>query len=224
MENMENTELTLAKRGKTIAEFASSFAITSENEYQKAASFLVDVKSTTAAVKDYWKQPKAAAKQAHSAICDKENEMLAPLKEAETIVKGKMATYFQRKEEEQRKEAEVAAALRQQEVDRLLEEAIASSENGNNEEAGLLVAIAQMVDDIPPSHSQPAINAPGTSIRKVWKAKVVDPTLVPAYVNGIEIREISQSKLNDLARMSNGAAVVPGVEFYQESTVYARSK
>lgn len=65
--------------------------------------------------------------------------------------------------------------------------------------------------------------AAGTTINKRWKARVVDETAVPAYVNGMELRKINQSALDALARMSKGEASIPGVEFYQDTTISVRT-
>ena len=85
------------------------------------------------------------------------------------------------------------------------------------------MAMAQMIDDMKPTQAVAKPTASGTSVRKMWKARVVDPKLVPAYVNGIEVREIKMSALNNLAKMTNGELQVPGVEFYEESGIVARS-
>lgn len=68
----------------------------------------------------------------------------------------------------------------------------------------------------------PKPTAMGTSVRRIWKARITDPEKVPAYVNGMEIREIKMSALNSLAKMSEGKLSVPGVEFYLETSISAR--
>ena len=46
---------------------------------------------------------------------------------------------------------------------------------------------------------------------------------VPAYVNGMELRKINQTALDALARMSKGEASIPGVEFYQDTTISVKA-
>ena len=84
------------------------------------------------------------------------------------------------------------------------------------------MAMAEMVSDMA---APPIIEAPkatGISTRKAWKARVVDPSKVPAYVNGMEIRTINMSALNNIARMTKGSAAIPGVEFFEETSIGAR--
>lgn len=51
---------------------------------------------------------------------------------------------------------------------------------------------------------------------------MTDPAKVPCYANGVEIRPVNMSALNNLARMTKGTAEIPGVEFFEESSIAAR--
>lgn len=62
----------------------------------------------------------------------------------------------------------------------------------------------------------------GTHIRKTWKARIVDESKVPVNYGKMCIREINMSKLNDIAKYTEGKAKIEGVEFYQEETVVVR--
>lgn len=62
----------------------------------------------------------------------------------------------------------------------------------------------------------------GTHIRKIWKARIVDESIVPINYGKMCIREINMSKLNDIAKYTEGKAEIEGVEFYQEETVVVR--
>ena len=62
----------------------------------------------------------------------------------------------------------------------------------------------------------------GTHIRKTWKARIVDESKVPINYGKMCIREINMSKLNDIAKYTEGKAEIEGVEFYQEETVVVR--
>ena len=103
-------------------------------------------------------------------------------------------------------------------------EAAEAEQAGDVHGAAISMAMAEMVEDMkaPVLVAEPA-KAAGTTINKRWKARVVDETAVPAYVNGMELRKINQSALDALARMSKGEASIPGVEFYQDTTISVRT-
>ena len=223
MENSMEIEKKLESSGLMMVQQAREMRITSQVDYENAAKVLVDIKTRVKQVKDYWKKPKADAASAHRTLCDRENEMLRPLSEAEKIIKNSMVVYQAAIEAERRKAEEEARRRKQEEVDRLLAESMKAEEKGNAVDAATNMAMAQMIDDMPSNVEVVAPKASGTSIRKTWKARVVDPKLVPAYISGIEVREIKMSALNQIAKMTNGTLDVPGVEWYEEQTVSVRT-
>jgi hypothetical protein len=62
----------------------------------------------------------------------------------------------------------------------------------------------------------------GTHVRKTWKARVIDESKVPVMYGNHVIRTIDMSKLNDIAKYTQGQAVIDGVEFYQDESVIIR--
>ena len=59
----------------------------------------------------------------------------------------------------------------------------------------------------------------GQSVRKTWKARVTDIQQVPR-----EWMVVNESALNAFAKSTKGAVKVPGVEFFEESTLASSSK
>lgn len=216
-------EQRLERSTQLMVQQAKSLTITTQEDYKAAADALSEIKKRAKQVKDYWQKPKADAAAAHKTICDKEKEMLAPLNEAEKIIKNTMVVYHAALEEARRKAEEEAKKRKQEEVDRLLSESMTAEQNGDTVSAATTMAMAQMIDDMPSSVVLDNPKASGTSVRKTWKAKIVDPKIVPAYVNDIEVRTINMSALNQLARMTSGTLSVPGVEFYEESSISVRT-
>ena len=72
---------------------AKSLKIESQQDYERAAAVLIEIKRRAKQMKDYWKPTKEAAKTAHAQVCQREKEMLAPLEEAEKAIKASMAGY-----------------------------------------------------------------------------------------------------------------------------------
>lgn len=213
----------LAITGQQMVEDAKGMRIECETDYENAGTALRKIKDQVKRIKDYWLGPKTKAKAAHQEIVDREKAMLSVLNSAEAIIKANMKTYLDAVEKA-RREAEAEARRRQEEeAARLLEQAVTAEESGDDQAAAVNMAMAEMVSEMP---AAPAITAPkavGISTRKVWKARITDPQKVPAYANGMEIRTINMSALNSIARMSKGSANIPGVEFYEDSTISARA-
>lgn len=62
----------------------------------------------------------------------------------------------------------------------------------------------------------------GTHVRKTWKARIIDADKVPVKYENHVIRSIDMTKLNEIAKYTQGEAIIEGVEFYQEETVVIR--
>lgn len=62
----------------------------------------------------------------------------------------------------------------------------------------------------------------GTHVRKSWKARVTDEKLVPIHYMKLCIRPVDMKVLNDIAKYDHDNVTLPGVEFYEESTLVVR--
>lgn len=220
----KDTEKTLKEAGTLMIREASGLSIQSDADYEDAGKVLVEIKTRMKQVSDYWSPLKKNASEAHKALCAREKEMLDPLKKAEDIIKKTMVSYQQ--EAQRRRAAEEAEARRrqQEEADRLLADAVQAQEAGDEMSAQISLAMAQMVNEMEPVAAETAApKATGTTMKKTWKARVVNPMEVPAYINGMEIRTIDMGALNRLAKMSGGKMTIPGVEFYEDVTMAVRT-
>lgn len=216
-------EQQLQAAGLSAISEAKSLKIESQQDYERAAAFLIEIKRRAKQMKDYWKPTKDASKAAHAQVCQREKEMLAPLEEAEKAIKASMAGY-QMAVQIARLQAEQEAKRRQQEErDRLLAEAAEAEKSGDMQGAMVGMAMAEMVEDMKAPSTVSFEQARGTSTRRRWRARVIDERAVPAYAGDVEIRRIDQGALDRLAAMSKGTAQVSGVEFYQETIISARA-
>ena len=216
IENEDDQRKELEHECQMTAYQVRELTIVSDDDYARGSEILKEIKSRMKQVKDYWKVPKQAAQNAHKTIVARETQMLAPLEEAERVIKRAMLDYTAAIEKA-RREAEEAARAEEQ---RLLEMAKAAEEKGDEGGADFLRGLAET------EPVQPIVAAPktsGLSVKKTWKARVVNPQIVPAYFDGMEIRTINAAALNTIARESGGTAQIPGVEFYQDSTMSVRS-
>lgn len=215
-------EQQLEQSGKQAIETAKALTIASQQDYELGGKYLTDIKARMNQIEEYWKGPKQAAQKAHKELVEREKQMLKPLKEAMDIIKKAMLDY-QAAVDRARREAE-AAARRQQEEEamRLVDQAAQAEANGDDQTAAIHMAMAEMVSEMPAAPVVEAPTAAGTSIRRTWKARVIDAAAVPAYANGMEIRPISMSALNNIAKMTKGTMQIPGVEFYLDATMGVR--
>lgn len=208
-------EQQMEQEGALMVKRVTGLTITNDAEYERGGDILKDIKARIKAVKDYWKQPKAAAQAAHKTLVDREKQMLKPLEDAEGTVKKTMLAYTT----EQRRIAEEAARkAREEEQARLAALAAQAERQGDADSAAFM---RDMMDTEEPQQVQ-TVAAKGVSVRTTWKARVTDPKLVPAYFDGYELREINMTALNGMARQYEGGLNIPGVEFYQDETLSVR--
>lgn len=214
-------EQELERTGALMVRNAEALTITNNDDYERGNALLKDIKSKIKAVKDYWREPKAAAQKAHKELVARESAMLKPLEGAESAVKKAMLIYTTAQENAAREAAEAARREREAEAQRLEALAAQAEAQGDEDTAEVMRDMAEAVPVKAVEIAAPSVK--GTSVRKVWKARVTDPKLVPAYFDGYELREINMTMLNNLARWKEGQMEIPGVEFYQDATLTVRT-
>lgn len=223
METTNTIEQELSLSAELAISEAKSLTIANNSDYQAASRLLIEHKQRIKAVKEYWDKPKSMAKKAHQEICDKEKAMLAPFTEAEAIIKGSIVVYQRKLDEERRAAEEEARRLKQEEAERLMAEAIKAEETGDMTRSNVMMAKATTLDEAPVPVQAAAPKAAGISTKKTWKARILNESIVPAYVGTAMIRPIDLSALNQIARETKGSYNIPGVEFYEDVTISARA-
>lgn len=222
---MANVEHELLQSANAACDYASNLRIENNEDYKAASGFLLEIKARAKAVMEYWKPLKEDAQKQHRAICEREKVMLAPLKDAETDVKSEIAKFLDAVEKAKKEAQEAARKAAQEEANRLLEKAADAENQGDSATASITFAMAQMVDEMPIGQGEiEAPRAKGVSVRKELKATVVDETLVPSYVNGIQIRKIDLSAINKMAKLYKGKIDIPGIAWTEESIVSATAR
>lgn len=216
-------EQQLISDGRAFLTSAQALTIVTAEDYQRAADVVRQIKARQQAVTNYWQTPKASAKAAHQALCDREKQMLQPLVEAEKAVKDAILGYKRTVEAEAARQREEMRRKQQEEAERLLQAAVDAEAAGDLVGSETNVAMAQMVSDMKvTAPMQTAPVAVGTSTRKVWRVRVTDEKAVPIELAGVTIRPVDMAALVQLARTTKGTIAVPGVEFYQEEQLSVR--
>ena len=123
-------------RDVTDIEFkAESLVIQSDADYATAGEFGKMLKKKASQVTTFFKPMKDSAYQAHKAVCDREKAMLAPLRNAEKIVKQAMSAYVEEQERKRREAEEAARRAAEAERERKIQEASVLEAAGDNEGA-----------------------------------------------------------------------------------------
>jgi len=215
-------EKKLEQGGALMVQAAKGLTIASAEDYNTGAAYLKEIKDRVKGIKEYWKEPKSRALAAHKALVAREAQMLKPLEEAESIIKKAMLAYDTEVKRKRQEAEEAARRAREAEAERLAALAAKAAQEGDEDTADVLLDMAEEVP-IGEIAAEAAPVAKGVSVRTTWKARVVNQKLVPAYFDGMELRSINMTALNNIAKWRNGEAQIPGVEFFQESNMSVRA-
>jgi len=213
LQKVENKEEALRETVVSpVVQKAKAFAVIDNASNEAAAEFLKNIKSSQKQVKDFFAESKQKAAEAHKAICANENSMLKPLQESEALLKDKMSAFWIAQEkirtEAERKAADAAAKLNAA--------ALEAVEAGDEEKAQKLAMESAM------KAAEVQVSAPqkvsGISVREVWKWEVTDINAVPR-----EYLVVNEQALNGIAKSAKDTLPIPGIRFYAEKSIAART-
>ncbi|MBT9166900.1 MAG: hypothetical protein DDT19_00224 [Syntrophomonadaceae bacterium] len=186
--------------------------ITTQEQNEKASAFLKVVKARYKELEEKRKaitQPLDTAKKEVQELFRRPLEMLG---QAEGIIKTAILSFVQEQErkagEEQRRLQELAEKEAEKERKRLEERAQRAEAKGKEEKAEELREQAKEVEAIAPVLAQPDIRVEGVSYRDLWRAEVVDVSLVPR-----EYMIPNQQALDKIAQATKGVIQIAGVKF-----------
>jgi hypothetical protein len=225
----ENTAVQeVTEEALTYPDMAEALVITDQASYERAGKFVIGIKKLKKKITDTFKPMKQAADAAKRVILDQEKEANAPIKEAESIVSGRMIAWDQ-EQRRIREEAERAARekARKEDEERRLKEAEQLETEGDKEAADAVLEDETVVVTPPPmpKPEKPA----GVSYRVIYS---VDETtidlkaLAEASLKGqIPIQAIQPNIkfLNQQARSLKDAMNWPGVTVTSKQSLAGRT-
>ncbi len=198
---------------------AEGITITTDQEYQRAGSYLVRVATIRKNIVAAFKEAKEKAFAAHRAITKLEADLLAQPAKAEQIVKGAIARYQQEQEKRRREEqVRLQAQLQREMEDQRLAEAEALAQTGHHAEAEALIEAPVLAPIV--EIERPA--AAGVSTRKAFKFRVIDVTKIkPDFLipDETKIRKTVNALGPDAV-----SVVGPGIEVYEDRIVAVRAQ
>lgn len=209
-------------------EQANAIEITDQQTYDEASTFLADIARLKKKIVDHHKPIKEATNAAHRAAVAAEKELLAPISEAEKIIKAAIGEWTR---EQQAIEAARQKRLRelQQKADEDARLALAAQaeDAGACEETVDEILNTQIVRPVVAVGKPVYRKAPGVSTQQRWKAEVVDIRLLcRAIADGKASSELVQpnmTALNGMARAMRQTFSVPGCQAITETSVAIRS-
>lgn len=212
-----------------IVSHADAINVTNAEQYEGAALFLKEIKTGQKKIKEYWKPLREGAHSEWKLIVGKENDMLDPLNQGETLTKNKMLTYKKadeekRKAEERRLQAAAEESARKERV-RLLKHA-SKLKTPEKQEEYRQAAEEVEVPVVTVQSEVPKIQ--GQSFRKTWKGKVVDKKAFLEFVlkddNLLYLIEVDKVNLNNLAERTKGEVEYPGILFHMDTIMASGGK
>lgn len=214
-------EEVLAKQVSEIEFLADSMIITNDEEYEYAADLGVILREKIVEVNDFFAPMKKTAHEAHKRICEREKEMLSPLKNAENILKKTVGDYVTKKEEVRKAKEETAKKLVQEEIDQKLSIAAEAEANGDTKTANSAMLDAQIADSAARSicvtSSTPKAN--GVSVKKDYEITNIDESKVPTSICGVTIRPVDKSAVMKLIRSTKGKINIEGITYKEKKSV-----
>lgn len=221
---VDGPEQELGSEATAIVQVANSTVIASQQDYEKAAGILKDVKRIQKQVKEYWEPLRVSAKKAYDGVLEKKKQMTEPLDKAERILKGLMSTYTIEQEKKRKAREEAMRRAAQMEADRMMEEAIAAEAAGDTAGAAAAMEEAEVMDEVAATGkvTTSAPKAAGVSTSKAWKIVSIDPDKVPVKVGAVEIRPVDQAAVMRLIREAKGDIEIPGIKFEESVQISVR--
>lgn len=202
-------------QGLSLVEQAGRMDVTDAPSADEASRLRMRVKAQIEAIEEARKQITRPLDESIKRAIEQQRAAQQPFLEADEHLKGLLAGW---NEQEHRRIAREQAEAEQERA-RLENEAQRAAAEGRLDDAAELQIKRDSTGGTKKAH-RPA----GSQIRKTWKAEVTDfDALVKAVAENAmlpsNLLQVNQSALNALARAVDGKVSVPGVRFYQDTTV-----
>ena len=217
-EEVNPKEVELVSEVTAIELKAEAVVIGNDQEFETAGEFGVLLKQKAGEVTDFFKPLKDAAYKAHKAVCDREKEMLTPLKNAERVLKKTMGDYTMEQERKRREQEEAMRRAAEAEAQRKLDEAAELEKAGRGTDAEAALNDAEVMEGAGHMAFVPSATprAKGVSTSKDWEIVSVDDKAVPLSINGAMLRPVDQAAAMRLIRATKGTITIPGI-IYKET-------
>lgn len=222
---LDTAEKKLGEEVSAIELQAESVVIATVEDYSMAGKATGNVKRMQKKVEEYWEPMRVSTKKAYDEVLTHKKEMLAPLKKAEKILKGKMGVYLLEQERKCKEQEEAMRKLAEAEADKKLQEAIDASNAGDTVAAEFAMAEAEVYDAAAATGAiaKQTPKAEGVSTSRSWKITAIDSKQVPIEFRGMELRPVDEKLVMQLIKASKGKIAIPGIKYEETVTISVRS-
>jgi len=201
---MENSE-EIQQESQLILTQVQSVKIVDQLTYIACANNLKGIKRIKAKIKEIFNPIVKKAHEAHKEAKSRQNQLLEPVEEAEKIVKNACKKYEIKMEELKRKKQEEEA---EKERERLKKEAEDKKWEENDK---AVEEIEEKIKEVAPSQQavQTIDKVVGLGIKRTWKFRIIDATLVPR-----EYLSINEVEIGKTVRSNKELTSIPGIQAY----------
>lgn len=235
----QDTLAVLGQESMTLLEKAKAIIISNDEQFQAMAAFSRGIRALQKKISEPFdriteeaKETKRAAQSTINTANEEKEKLLAPTKQAEAIVDGKLIEYQELETKRRQEEARIAqeAAFKAQQ-DAKLAAAVQADQNGNQK---LATAILEAKSPTVAIRAQEAPKAAGLGIATYYSAELVDfDALLTAIIEDIKTPEsesrglkqlisFNQVAANGLARALKTQFNVPGVRLVETKGMVKR--
>lgn len=212
-------EIELRKQISGVVEIANTVLVCDDETFLSASKDLIDLKSVSKRVVDFFSEIKSNAYNSWKAICDKEKEYSKPITEATNIIKKKISDYQMELEKIRQKEILELERIKKEKAEKLEREAKELEAFGFEEEAK---EVSTKAENVLMSEINKPIEtkAKGISFRVDYDLEIIDETLVPINIGHTVIRPVDLSIVKSLVKQ--GYDNIPGIKITEKKTVVTR--
>lgn len=206
-----STEIALPEKNDEAVkalDWLKGFRIESNEDFLKVDQALVQARSHERRADELFDEAVEAAHEAHKKALAAKKLYLGPVVEFKRLGKSMLDAWNQEQERLRRlEEAKLREQARKLEEDRQLAEASLAEQSGDKDTAQAILEEPVQVPTVVLPKSTPKT---ATVIRKMWDARVVNPSLVPD-----DYWVLDEAKIKQAIRNSKGAVRIPGVEAFE---------
>lgn len=210
-----------------IVQRARALTIASEDDATEAGRFLVSIATERKARVSAVAPAKTAAHAAHKAMTALEAKLVAPLDEADGILRPRIAAWERAKREQYEAAQRAAAEAARKEAEaKQIANAVEAEAFGMDDVAEAIIDGPAPIHVVAPVAPPPKVE--GVSTRKTYRAEVVDLAALVRHVaaNPVHAALIlpNETALNAMARTLKDAFQIPGVRVVAEESVAVRTR
>ena len=194
--------------------------VVSKESLDNATACIKGIKSLQNKVKESFDPIIDQAHKSHKKAINQRDKYLKPLLDIEKRFKQAILNYTLKLEAEQRERERIANEQLAKNAEEAKQKALLESSNSTNEwNKELLKERAESIKPITVEVQKTVVESAGLSIRKTWKARVIDFELVPR-----EYLLLNEPLLNGQAKIEEVRNIgIPGIEFYEEASASVRN-